>query len=111
MASAPPLSQLTIDNSGGTTSTDPLAEVNYKRGVKYLVETTPNLQNLPSAYVLPLPISPLSVSDDSIPVIDLSGLSRPNEQRVLTIRAIVSACADWGFFRVRNAIHFLSCSS
>ncbi|XP_059661985.1 protein DOWNY MILDEW RESISTANCE 6-like [Cornus florida] len=74
----------------------------YKKGVKYLIDMEPNLSKLPSQYVLPLPKNPLLVSHASIPVIDLSGLNGSAESRITTIKAIDTACAEWGIFRAVN---------
>ncbi|KAH0744822.1 hypothetical protein KY290_032815 [Solanum tuberosum] len=59
---------------------------------------------LPSQFVLPIPEGerPSLAIDGSIPDIDMSGLNGPDEQRLSTIHAISSACAQWGFFRVTN---------
>ncbi|CAL5394374.1 unnamed protein product [Camellia sinensis] len=72
------------------------------RGVKYLVDTSPNMTTLPPEYALPVPPPPASGGDGEIPVIDLSGLDGPIERRRLTVETISSACADWGFFRIIN---------
>ncbi|XP_049415061.1 2-oxoglutarate-dependent dioxygenase 19-like [Solanum stenotomum] len=78
--------------------------IDYKKGVKYLVDNSKNMKVLPSQFVLPIPEGerPSLAIDGSIPVIDLSGLNGPVEQRLSTIHAISSACALWGFFRVTN---------
>ncbi|CAL5336621.1 unnamed protein product [Camellia sinensis] len=73
-----------------------------EEGVKYLVDATPNMTTLPPEYVLPVPPPPASGGNGEIPVIDLSGLDGPIERRRLTVEAISSACADWGFFRIIN---------
>lgn len=74
----------------------------YRKGVKFLIDTEPDMKKLPSEFALPLLRNPLSVVHAEIPVIDLSGLDGPVQRRVSTIRDISSACADWGFFRVSN---------
>ncbi|KAL2476788.1 2-oxoglutarate (2OG) and Fe(II)-dependent oxygenase superfamily protein [Abeliophyllum distichum] len=76
--------------------------INYRKGVKFLIDTAPDMKKLPSEFVLPLLSNPLSVLHAEIPVIDLSGLDGPVQRRVSTIRDISSACADWGFFRIIN---------
>ncbi|KAH7844906.1 hypothetical protein Vadar_032893 [Vaccinium darrowii] len=75
-----------------------------RKGVKYLVDTTPYMRVLPEEYVLPLQpkINRMSAGSAAIPVIDLSGLDGPVERRMMTAEAIASACAEWGFFRVIN---------
>ncbi|KAK4486885.1 hypothetical protein RD792_006193 [Penstemon davidsonii] len=95
-----------------TTTTTPLSEnneenrngFNYKKGVKNLIETAPEMKKLPPEFVLKLPRNPLSASNAEIPVIDLSGLvnGSPVECRVSTVQAISSASALWGFFRIVN---------
>ncbi|KAI3457278.1 hypothetical protein Pfo_013941 [Paulownia fortunei] len=74
----------------------------YKQGVKNLVDTAPELKKLPSEFVLQLERNPLSAIHAEIPVIDLSGLNGPSECRISTVKAISSACALWGFFRIIN---------
>ncbi|XP_057956276.1 protein DOWNY MILDEW RESISTANCE 6-like [Malania oleifera] len=75
----------------------------YIKGVKYLVDTEPNLTTLPPEYVLPLLECPLAVRNAPIPVIDLKGLINGlRGEREQTVQAIGSACADYGFFRVIN---------
>ncbi|PSS14444.1 Protein DOWNY MILDEW RESISTANCE like [Actinidia chinensis var. chinensis] len=75
----------------------------HKKGVKYLVDTVPNMRELPPEYVLALPPeNPIIASHDAIPVIDLSGLDGSIECRMMTVEAIASACAHWGFFRIIN---------
>ncbi|KAM3222018.1 protein DOWNY MILDEW RESISTANCE 6 isoform X1 [Capsicum annuum] len=78
--------------------------IDYQKGVKYLVDNSNDMKILPSEFVLPIPEAerPLLASHGFIPAIDLSGLDGPIEQRVSTIHAISSACAQWGFFRVTN---------
>ncbi|KAL2476792.1 2-oxoglutarate (2OG) and Fe(II)-dependent oxygenase superfamily protein [Abeliophyllum distichum] len=76
--------------------------IDYRKGVKFLIDTAPDMKMLPSEFVLPLLRNPLSVLHAEIPVIDLSGLDGPVQRRVSTIRDISSACADWGFFRIIN---------
>ncbi|XP_015160641.1 flavonol synthase/flavanone 3-hydroxylase-like [Solanum tuberosum] len=80
------------------------SNIDYKKGVKYLVDNSKNMKMLPLEFVLPIPEGerPSLAIDGSIPVIDLSGLNGPVEQRLSTIHAISSACALWGFFRVTN---------
>ncbi|CAA0816096.1 2-oxoglutarate (2OG) and Fe(II)-dependent oxygenase superfamily protein [Striga hermonthica] len=74
-----------------------------KKGVKYLVETSPEMTSLPPEYVLPqLQEDPLSASTAEVPVIDLSGLDGPPHLRLSTVKAISSACELWGFFRIIN---------
>ncbi|XP_015160637.1 feruloyl CoA ortho-hydroxylase 1-like [Solanum tuberosum] len=79
-------------------------EIDYKKGVKYLVDNSKDMKMLPSQFVLPIPEGerPSLAIDGSIPDIDMSGLNGPDEQRLSTIHAISSACAQWGFFRVTN---------
>ncbi|KAK6919480.1 Non-hem dioxygenase N-terminal domain, partial [Dillenia turbinata] len=73
------------------------------KGVKHLVDSTPNLVSLPSLYALPSPNCPKPATNTSIPVIDLSGLDGSDDQRrLLTIKEIGSACEEWGFFQVKN---------
>ena len=82
----------------------------HKKGVKYLVDTVPNMRELPPEYVLALPPeNPIIASHDAIPVIDLSGLDGSIECRMMTVEAIASACAHWGFFRVQTLVtyHFV----
>ncbi|KAL3848923.1 hypothetical protein ACJIZ3_010805 [Penstemon smallii] len=76
----------------------------YKKGVKNLIETAPQMKKLPPEFVLKLPRNPLSACNVEIPVIDLSGLvnGSPVECRASTVQAISSACALWGFFRIVN---------
>lgn len=76
--------------------------IDYRKGVKFLVDTAPKMKKLPSEFLLKLERNPLSVSYSDIPVIDLSQLSRPVGCRVSCIEAISSACAQWGFFRVSS---------
>ncbi|KAL7250408.1 hypothetical protein ACSBR1_012423 [Camellia fascicularis] len=78
-----------------------------RRGVKYLVDTSPNMTTLPPEYVLPVQPPPASGGDGEIPVIDLSGLDGPIERRRLTVETISSACADWGFFRIFHILETL----
>ncbi|GER53260.1 2-oxoglutarate (2OG) and Fe(II)-dependent oxygenase superfamily protein [Striga asiatica] len=73
-----------------------------KKGVKYLVETSPEMTSLPPEYVLPLQEDPLSAATAEVPVIDLSGLDGPRHLRLSTVKAISSACELWGFFRIIN---------
>ncbi|KAL3363981.1 hypothetical protein AABB24_012958 [Solanum stoloniferum] len=74
------------------------------KGVKYLVENSKDMKMVPLEFVLPIPEGerPSMAIDGSIPIIDLGGLNGPDEQRLSTIHAISSACAQWGFFRVTN---------
>ncbi|XP_006366938.2 flavonol synthase/flavanone 3-hydroxylase-like [Solanum tuberosum] len=74
------------------------------KGVKYLVENSKDMKMVPLEFVLPIPEGerPSMAIDGSIPVIDMSGLNGPDKQRLSTIHAISSACAQWGFFRVTN---------
>ncbi|XP_055823566.1 protein DOWNY MILDEW RESISTANCE 6-like [Solanum dulcamara] len=76
----------------------------FKKGVKYLVDNSKDMKMVPSEFVLPIPEGekPSLAIDGDIPVIDLSGLNGPVEQRLSTIRALSSACDEWGFFRVTN---------
>ncbi|KAL3647159.1 hypothetical protein CASFOL_008127 [Castilleja foliolosa] len=74
----------------------------YKKGVKNLVETSPQMIKLPSKYVQHLDTNPLSTGFVEVPVIDLSGLNGPSHVRASTIKAISSACEHWGFFRIIN---------
>lgn len=85
--------------------------IDYRKGVKYLVDTAPKMKKLPSEFLLKLEQNPLSVSYSDIPVIDLSQLSRAVGCRVSCIDAISSACAQWGFFRVSSLslIHLYLC--
>ncbi|XP_004243300.1 2-oxoglutarate-dependent dioxygenase 19 [Solanum lycopersicum] len=79
--------------------------IDYKKGVKYLVDNSKNMKMVPLEFVLPIPEGerPSMAIDGSIPVIDMSGLNGPVvQQRLSTIHAISSACAEWGFFRVTN---------
>jgi len=77
-------------------------EIDCKKGEKYLVDNSKDMKMLPSQFVLPIPEGerPSLAIDGSIPDIDMSGLNGPDEQRLSTIHAISSACAQWGFFRV-----------
>ncbi|XP_059285041.1 protein DOWNY MILDEW RESISTANCE 6-like [Lycium ferocissimum] len=95
---------ITSPNSPPVTSNDITVSVDYRKGVKYLVDNSKDMKMLPPEYVLPLPEKerPSLAIHGSIPVIDLSGLYGPVEQRLSTIHAISSACAEWGFFRVTN---------
>ncbi|OIT38973.1 PREDICTED: protein DOWNY MILDEW RESISTANCE 6-like [Nicotiana attenuata] len=80
-------------------------DVDYRKGVKYLIDNSKDdMKILPPEFVLPLPEAerPSLAICGSIPVIDLSGLNGTVEQRLATIHAISSACAEWGFFRVTN---------
>ncbi|XP_011100328.1 protein DOWNY MILDEW RESISTANCE 6-like [Sesamum indicum] len=74
----------------------------YKKGIKHLLDTAPEINKLPSEFVLPLDTSPLSATRTDIPVIDLSGLCGPPDTRISTVKAISDACALWGFFRIVN---------
>ncbi|XP_077243340.1 flavanone 3-dioxygenase 2-like isoform X2 [Tasmannia lanceolata] len=75
---------------------------NSSKGIKHLVDATPHLRSIPFNYILPVTSRPLPVSVASIPVIDLYGLEGPADSRTLTVQAISSACAHWGFFRIVN---------
>ncbi|KAK6918956.1 Non-hem dioxygenase N-terminal domain [Dillenia turbinata] len=82
---------------------EPVSQNERTKGVKYLVDGTPNLVSLPLLYALPSPKCPKPATDASIPVIDLSGLNGSDDQkRSLTIKEIGSACEEWGFFQVKN---------
>ncbi|XP_004243794.1 protein DOWNY MILDEW RESISTANCE 6-like [Solanum lycopersicum] len=87
-----------------TSSPFPTMEIDYKKGVKYLVENSKKMKMVPSQFVLPIPEDerPSLAIEGSTPVIDLSGLNGTDEQRLSTIHAISSACAHWGFFMVSN---------
>lgn len=75
--------------------------LDYRKGVKSLLESAPHLQKLPSEFVLQLDQNPMdAVGGSDIPTIDLSGLDGSAERKVATIKAIGDACAEWGFFRV-----------
>ncbi|KAK4438589.1 protein DOWNY MILDEW RESISTANCE 6 [Sesamum alatum] len=76
--------------------------IDYKKGIKHLLDTAPQIKKLPSEFVLPLETSPLSATHTDIPVIDLSGLDGPPDTRISTVKAIGDACALWGFFRIVN---------
>ncbi|XP_059284182.1 protein DOWNY MILDEW RESISTANCE 6-like [Lycium ferocissimum] len=99
----PPYTTSNSDNSPSS-SDNITVEVDYSKGVKYLVDNSKDMKMLPPEFVLPLPESerPSLAIHGSIPVIDLTGLYGPVEQRLSTIHAISSACAEWGFFRVTN---------
>nr|XP_016449244.1 PREDICTED: protein DOWNY MILDEW RESISTANCE 6-like [Nicotiana tabacum] len=99
-----PASTSNNGNSPSVTSRD-IVDVDYcRKGVKYLIDNSKDMKILPPEFVLPLPEaeSPSLAICGSIPVIDLSGLNGPVEQRLATIHAISSASAEWGFFRVTN---------
>lgn len=89
-------------NSPSVTSSDVVDVDYYRKGVKYLIDNSKDMKILPPEFVLPLPEAerPSLAICGSIPVIDLSGLNGTVEQRLSTIHAISSACAEWGFFRV-----------
>ncbi|XP_009785264.1 protein DOWNY MILDEW RESISTANCE 6-like [Nicotiana sylvestris] len=91
-------------NSPSVTSSDVVDVDYYRKGVKYLIDNSKDMKILPPEFVLPLPEAerPSLAICGSIPVIDLSGLNGTVEQRLSTIHAISSACAEWGFFRVSN---------
>ncbi|KAL6975745.1 hypothetical protein U1Q18_024538 [Sarracenia purpurea var. burkii] len=92
-------------HSAGKALSDDRPDGGYRKGVKHLVETAPNMRVLPPEYVLPLPPADvIPVDGGAIPVVDLSGLGGPTEQRMSTVQVISSACADWGFFRVRTTL-------
>lgn len=77
--------------------------IDYRKGVKSLLESVPHLQKLPSEFVLQLDQNPMDAAGGSdIPTIDLSGLHGSAELKASTIKAIGDACAEWGFFRVKN---------
>ncbi|KAJ8543474.1 hypothetical protein K7X08_005997 [Anisodus acutangulus] len=101
---SPPCATSNNDNSPSVTSSNIIMDVEYKKGVKYLVDNSKDMKMLPPEFVLPLPESerPSLVIHGCIPLIDLSGLNGTVEQRLSTIHAISSACAEWGFFRVTN---------
>ncbi|KAF6163350.1 hypothetical protein GIB67_025214 [Kingdonia uniflora] len=80
----------------------------YTKGVKHLVDTSPDLRLIPAPYILhkppliynpsPLPRSPLI--SPSIPVIDLDGIDNAitSNRRESAVHDIASACVEWGFF-------------
>ncbi|KAG5551841.1 hypothetical protein RHGRI_010070 [Rhododendron griersonianum] len=89
--------------AGKSPSNDDSGCGDRRKGVKYLVDTTPCMRVLPEEYVLPLqPEKMISSSRVAIPVIDLSGLDGSIGRRSMTVEAIGSACAHWGFFRIIN---------
>lgn len=70
------------------------------KGVKYLVDTSPNMIEIPPEFVLPPSLSPsFPAGQTPIPIIDLHHLNGPPESRAKVVNAIGSACADWGLFR------------
>ena len=83
--------------------------IDYKKGVKYLVDNSKDMKMVPWEFVLPIPEGerPSMAIDGSIPIIDLGGLNGSDEQRLSTIHAISSACAQWGFFRVSSQLSLL----
>ncbi|MCD7446277.1 hypothetical protein HAX54_000087 [Datura stramonium] len=93
---------LTISSSPSPSVSMGLIE--QKKGVKHLVDNSKDMKMLPAEFILALPEAerPSLAIHGSIPVIDLSGLNGSIEQRLSTIHAISSACAEWGFFRVTN---------
>ncbi|XP_069142822.1 protein DOWNY MILDEW RESISTANCE 6-like [Solanum lycopersicum] len=95
-----PSSSISTSISTNTITT----QIDYKKGVKYLVDNSKNMKMVPLEFVLPISEGerPSMAIDGSIPIIDMSGLNGPDEQRLSTIHAISSACAHWGFFRVTN---------
>ncbi|KAH6827137.1 hypothetical protein C2S53_014629 [Perilla frutescens var. hirtella] len=76
--------------------------LDWKKGVKNLMESSPKLKKLPPQFVLPLETNPLSVNYAEIPIIDLSGLNGASHTRVSTVKAIASACQHWGIFTIIN---------
>ncbi|XP_073133549.1 flavanone 3-dioxygenase 2-like [Henckelia pumila] len=75
--------------------------VDYSKGVKNLVDSVPQLKKVPSEFVLPLDAADAAGSSE-IPTIDLAGLNGSAECKVTTVKAIGDACAEWGFFRIKN---------
>ncbi|XP_051125839.1 flavanone 3-dioxygenase 2-like [Andrographis paniculata] len=75
----------------------------YQKGVKHLLDSTPErkMKKLPREFVLPLPPRPTATADLDIPLVDLAGLTQPHS-RISAVEAISSACATWGFFRIVN---------
>lgn len=70
------------------------------KGVKYLVDTRPNMVEIPPELVLPPSLRPsLPAARVPIPIIDLRQLNGSPESRAEVVKAIGSACADWGFFQ------------
>ncbi|KAL3848874.1 hypothetical protein ACJIZ3_010756 [Penstemon smallii] len=101
----PPLLSENIKNEENRNGVS-TAGFDYKKGVKNLIEIAPEMKKLPSEFFLNLPRNPLSALNinDELPVIDMSGLvnGSPVECRASTVKAIGSACALWGFFRIVN---------
>eukprot|EP00250_Pteridium_aquilinum_P034331 c7430_g1_i1 orf=221-1264(-) len=68
-----------------------------------LVERISKGEGIPDKFILPLEHRPevhLTTSSDSIPVIDMAGLT--GEKREETLAHIHKACLEWGFFQVIN---------
>lgn len=77
-----------------------ITTLDYKKGVKNLMDNAPNLKKLPSEYVLALEANPLAAAHAHIPIIDLTALDGDSEARISTVKAIASACQHWGIFTV-----------
>lgn len=81
-------------------------ESQYQKGVKHLYES--GIRSVPLKYIVPVSERPNQthwkphMTDGSLqlPVIDLSGLHGPKRSQV--VKALASACENYGFFQVVN---------
>lgn len=80
--------------------------LDYKKGVKHLLDSTPALSAVPSAFIVPDPSAlshPIVTPPcNYFPVIDIGKLTEGPADRASIIEDIVSACANGGFFLAVN---------
>ncbi|KAL5972650.1 hypothetical protein ACLOJK_039455 [Asimina triloba] len=66
------------------------------KGVKHLMDASPQRRSIPPQFILPLHLRPLPVLEASIPVVDLYGQYGPAQARARIVQDIKSAFQEWG---------------
>lgn len=80
-------------------------EYDYLKGVKHLADSGALINSVPKKYVFPQDCRPSAAEiaeGESIPIIDLSAFDGSPQERLVAIKSLGQACADWGFFQVVN---------